>query len=479
MNVNSENTGKQTLLVSVTINPEDYKDAYIKACKELAKKANIPGFRKGMTPLSMIQRMQGKSILFNEILDLTDKAYQNYLTELDIKLFMKPILVNAEDLNIEPTNIEKSYTLVFETGIYPEADFSLLTNSGIEFINYVPNLTDEYITSEIERLQKSNSKTILLEENTPLDKSDVLTVTIEEVDENGIIIENGIKNSTAFNFEMMKDGEEQDKVFNLQLNESAVINLFDAFNNTKETIAKQLLSVTENIETLPLQYRITINKITRLQLMPLDEDFFALIYPDYNITDESTFRENIKQEIQRTLSQQSEKILQFSIKKAMESSNMQLPLEYIKKLYYKEDDTFVDNEQNNESMLKAVKVMIWNEIIENLAGITVSEEEVFQSIYYQMSYSFKHNYGVDMPYKTLLPLVKKQMEDAKYREDIEIAIKKHKVSQYLIKELLPIKDEIISIEDYFNLLETYQSNEEYLETEPNDEGEVKEELVGQ
>ncbi len=477
MNINSENTGKQTLIVSVTINPEDYKDSYIKACKDLAKKTNIPGFRKGLAPISLIQRMQGKSILFNEILDLIDKAYQNYVAELNIQLFGKPVMVNGEDLHIEPTNMEKSYTMVFEIGIYPEVDFSLLSNTGVEFINYVPEITDEYVTSEIERLQKKFGQTLLIEGDNPLEKSDVITIKIEEVDEDGLVIENGIKNTTVFNFDMMVEGDERDKVFNLHFNESTVINLFDAFNYPKETIAKQFLSVSENIETLPLQYKITIDKISRLQPMPLDEAFFELNYPNAGITDEAIFRENIKQEIQRAFSQQSESILKSSIRKAMHLSAMPLPLEYIKKLYEKEDDSFSDSEQYIETMLRTVKTIVWNDIIERFAEITVSEEEVFNTVYHQMSYSIMNNYGVDLPGKTLLPLVRKQMEDDKYREDVELNIRKHKIDQYLIKEILPIKEEIISVEDYFMLLDTFKSDNTYIGTEQGEEGEVKEELI--
>jgi FKBP-type peptidyl-prolyl cis-trans isomerase (trigger factor) len=60
--VTKENVGLLHDKLTLTLGKEDYLPAFEKTLKDYGKKANIPGFRKGMVPAGLIKKMYGNSI---------------------------------------------------------------------------------------------------------------------------------------------------------------------------------------------------------------------------------------------------------------------------------------------------------------------------------------------------------------------------------------------------------------------------------
>ena len=56
--VTKESIGNLHDKLTVKVSKEDYYPSFEKAIKEYSKKANIPGFRKGMVPAGMVKKMQ-------------------------------------------------------------------------------------------------------------------------------------------------------------------------------------------------------------------------------------------------------------------------------------------------------------------------------------------------------------------------------------------------------------------------------------
>ena len=63
MNVSLQNIDKVSAELTVKLEKADYQEKVDKELKSLRKKAQIPGFRKGMVPTSLIKKMYGKSVI--------------------------------------------------------------------------------------------------------------------------------------------------------------------------------------------------------------------------------------------------------------------------------------------------------------------------------------------------------------------------------------------------------------------------------
>ena len=86
MKVTTEPRENRQLALTIEVEPERVEAALAKAAKSIARKANIPGFRKGKAPRHIIEQMFGKDALINEALDeLGKKVYVEALEQEKIE----------------------------------------------------------------------------------------------------------------------------------------------------------------------------------------------------------------------------------------------------------------------------------------------------------------------------------------------------------------------------------------------------------
>ncbi len=79
MKITQENLAGHEVLISVTVSENDYKDAVEKALKEYKRKANVPGFRPGMVPMGMINKLYRKGVLAEEAYKQASQAAFDYI----------------------------------------------------------------------------------------------------------------------------------------------------------------------------------------------------------------------------------------------------------------------------------------------------------------------------------------------------------------------------------------------------------------
>ena len=89
--VTKENIGLLHEKLSVKLEKTDYLPAFEKALKDYSKKANIPGFRKGMVPTGLIKKMYGPSVFTDEVLRSVDRELIKYLETDKLDIFAQPL----------------------------------------------------------------------------------------------------------------------------------------------------------------------------------------------------------------------------------------------------------------------------------------------------------------------------------------------------------------------------------------------------
>ncbi len=214
-----ENIGLLHDKLTVKLTKEDYYPAFEKSIKDYSKKANIPGFRKGMVPAGMVKKMYGSSVFYDAVIKEVEKEIQNYLTTEKPDFFAQPLPISTDLRNLDMNNPQE-YEFPFEIGLKPQIDIDL---SKIKPTLYKVKVSDEMIKEEIERLQNRHGK--MQDPETVTSEENVLNVSFVEVDSDGNTIQDGISKDNSLlvkyftpPFQEQLMGKKKDDELVLQLN---------------------------------------------------------------------------------------------------------------------------------------------------------------------------------------------------------------------------------------------------------------------
>src|SRR5687767_13857635 len=129
--VTKENIGLLNEKLTLKLEKTDYLPTFEKSLKDYSKKANIPGFRKGMVPTGLIRKMYGNSLFVDEVLRTVDKQVSDYIQNEKLEIFAQPLPV---DFNVAQLDANKpdSYSFTFEVGMKPEFEMPDLAKESVK-----------------------------------------------------------------------------------------------------------------------------------------------------------------------------------------------------------------------------------------------------------------------------------------------------------------------------------------------------------
>jgi trigger factor len=190
--ITKENIGLLHEKLTVKLEKTDYLPSFEKALKEYSKKANIPGFRKGMVPAGLIKKMYGPSLFTDEVLKTVDRELIGYLENDKLDIFAQPLPLESDFSQLEVNN-PADYSFQIEVGMKPA--FNLPDLGKAKTTRYVVRVTDEMVEKEIDRLQNRYGN--MKDEETVTTEENVLNVTFIETDADGNEVEGGIKKDNS------------------------------------------------------------------------------------------------------------------------------------------------------------------------------------------------------------------------------------------------------------------------------------------
>ena len=101
MNVSLQNIDKVSALLTVKLEKADYQPQVDKSLKNIRQKAQVPGFRPGMVPMSLVKKMYGKSVIADEVNKLLSEKVYAYIKENNINILGEPMPNEEKQPDIE------------------------------------------------------------------------------------------------------------------------------------------------------------------------------------------------------------------------------------------------------------------------------------------------------------------------------------------------------------------------------------------
>ncbi|MBR6677079.1 MAG: trigger factor [Clostridia bacterium] len=138
--------------LKIGIDADKFNAAVSKVYAKQAKNITVPGFRKGKAPRSIVEKMYGKGVFYEDAInDLIPEVYTEALKESGLNVVSQP------EFDIESVD-ENGVVLVAK--VYTKPEVSIDGYKGIEVTKDTIRVTANEIRAEIDRVRERNSRMI-------------------------------------------------------------------------------------------------------------------------------------------------------------------------------------------------------------------------------------------------------------------------------------------------------------------------------
>lgn len=254
MSLQVEKLEKNMVKLTIEASAEEFEVALEKSYQKNKGKMNIQGFRKGKAPRSIIEKMYGPSVFYEDAANIIiPDAYETAAEESGLDIVSRP--------EIDVVQLEKGKSFIFTAEVAVKPEVTLGEYKGIQVEKVDITVTEEELDVELNKVREQNSRTVVVEDRAVLD-GDMTVVDYE-----------GFVDGVAF-----AGGKGED--YTLTIGSHSFIDTFE-----EQLIGKNIGVEVEVNVTFPAEYhapelagkpavfKVTVKEIKVKELPELDDDF--------------------------------------------------------------------------------------------------------------------------------------------------------------------------------------------------------------
>lgn len=272
--------------LTLSVTNEDYADNRKKRLNDYRRKAEFKGFRKGMVPMSLVEKMYGQSALVDAVNDIISEGLNNYIQENNLRVLGEPL--PSEDQPQTEWVAGNEFTFKFDIAQNPEISFELSKDD--EIIYYTINVTEAAKKEMKDNLLKQYGS---LEEGKKAKEDDFIIVDFEQGDmkvEGTYVALRNVAEAARKSFVGVKAGDVLD------------VNVNEAFEN--ETDRSSMLKVSKDeLASLDPMFKMTVKNVKTFVNAPLVEETFEKIF---GVKTEEEFDAKIEEKIRAEYAQEAD-----------------------------------------------------------------------------------------------------------------------------------------------------------------------------
>ena len=249
----SEMIEKNRYELQFSIDKATFEAAVSAVYRKQVKSISVPGFRKGKAPRSIIEKMYGKGVFYEDAInDLIPAVYPEALKEAALDTVGQP---EFDIVSIDDNGV------VMSAKVYVKPEVEIKDYFGIEVEKEITAVTDEEVDKEIETVRERNSREINVEDRAA------------EMGDTAVIDFEGFCDGVAFD-----GGKGTD--YALKLGSGSFIPGFE-----EQIVGKNIDDEFDVNVTFPTEYhaeelagkaavfKVKIHSLTKVELPTLDDDF--------------------------------------------------------------------------------------------------------------------------------------------------------------------------------------------------------------
>ena len=341
MNITRENIDALNAVVKVDIAKEDYSDKVEKILIDYRKSANIPGFRKGHVPMTMVKKQYGKAVLVDEVNKLLQEALNKYMTEEKLDVLGNPLPKAQDNLDWD----SDSFSFEFELGLAPEFDVELKTKKPITQYNIVAD--KKMIDNQVDHIRKQYGK--LIAQDTVAKDSEITGDFVND--------EKNINNKGTFTLDKFKGKATEKQFVGAKVGDVVTLNTKGLFADDHDLMT--FLKVPhEDAHGMDVDVNFTINEVNTRELADLDQELFDKLFGKDSVTTVTELKDKIKADSEKQFTQQGDqKFLNDVTEYLVENTKFDLPASFLQRWMQTAGEERMDADQAREEYEKSEKSM--------------------------------------------------------------------------------------------------------------------------
>lgn len=433
MNVKQTQVDDLNLKVNITIEKEDYSEAKKKKLNDFRRNADIKGFRKGMAPISLIEKIHGQQALAEAINSVVTEQLNKFIDDNKLNILGEPLPSETADKN-DWDNADQ-FNFEFDIALSPKVELTISAEDKIPY--HVVTVTEKAVKDYKSSLMKQFGT---LQKSDKVKDGDFLVVDFVQA-------ETKIEN-TYVSLNSITDADIKATFIGHKAGDTMDVDVNKTFTNDADRAALLKVKKEQLAEMEPI-WSMTIREVnTFVDAEPTQQVFDDIFGKDVVKTVEE-FDAKVKERLAEEYGQESDyKFMGEAREYLLKKTNIQLPDAFMKRWLFEANEgkfTKEDIEKEYDAFAQDFRWQMIRNFIMKEQKMNVTKEELLKQAKSLAAYQFAM-YGMNnVPDDTLTQFAQKTLSDENQARRIYEKVEDDLVLTY-VKETVSLEKKKISLE---------------------------------
>ncbi|MBQ9194918.1 MAG: hypothetical protein IJ152_04605 [Bacteroidales bacterium] len=392
--------------VTIEIAAEDYAEPLRKRLNEYKRMADIKGFRKGMAPMQLIQRMYGDQALYESVNGLVGDSLEKFIADNKVRVLGEPM--PAEDQPQLSWKAGENFTFKFDIAQTPELNIEVGKEDKIPY--YDINITVAEKKAQKEQLLQQYGS---LQEGKKAGEQDYIVADIENEGHKA----EGVYVSISHVAEEARGaflGKKAGDKFQVDVNA--------AFTN--ETDRAAMLKVEKDqLSSLNPLFTFTVVNVKTFVAAEENQETYDKIFGEGKVTTPEQFDQKIEERIKASHEQEANYRFGADVRKYfVEKAKLELPEAFLKRwLVYANEGKFTAEqvEQEFPAFLEDFKWQLVRGSLMQKFGLKVSQADLQAAAESFVAYQYAMYGMAGVPENIIKSSAENVLQDQNQRRRLE------------------------------------------------------------
>ena len=437
MNIVKNQIDELNIQLTVTVAHDDYAEAEKKELQRCKRTAEFKGFRKGMVPMSLIERVYGERVLGEVVNKVLSDAINSFVKENNIKMVGEAL--PSEDQPEIEWKSGNDFTFKFDIATTSEVNFELSKDDKVK-------VYEIKVSAEAKKEMKDN----LLRQFgslTDAEQAGEDDFVIVDFAQEGKTVEGsyvGVKNV---------EGEAKSKFLGAKVGDQFDVNVNEAFTNESDR-AYMLKVKKEELASLAPEFHVTVKEVKTFAPAEENQETYDKIFGENQVHNAEEFDKAVTARLEENYKQESDYKLSKDLREYLvKKADIKLPEEFLKRWLFNINDGKFSKEEIEKEAPAFFEDFRWQMVrghIMQKFDLKIEEKDVHEAAQAYVAYQYA-SYGMgNVPEAILKDSVARVLQDENTSRRIVENVEATKVIE-AVKGAVTLKAEKVSVEDFRTL----------------------------